>query len=75
MWTPALGWQMFSFFWSSIFLRESVKGPVALMTHLALTSNSCPASGNSRISQSELCLRVFESLHIYASYIVFTLNK
>lgn len=42
MWTPALGWQMFDVSWLSIFLRESVNGPVALITHLAFTSNSCP---------------------------------
>ena len=35
------------FFWSSIFRSASVKGPVALITHLALTSNSCPMKENS----------------------------
>lgn len=43
MWTPALGWQMLPLSWLSIFLSESVNGPVALMTHLARTSNSFPA--------------------------------
>lgn len=42
MCTPALGWQMLAVSWLSIFLSESVKGPVALMTHLARTSNSLP---------------------------------
>lgn len=42
MWTPALGWQMAAALLSSILRTESVKGPVALITHLALTSNSCP---------------------------------
>lgn len=44
MWTPALGWQIFWLSWLSIFLRESVNGPVALITHFAFTSNSFPVS-------------------------------
>lgn len=38
---------MFGTSWSSILRTESVKGPVALITHLALTSNSCPVKENS----------------------------
>lgn len=38
---------MFATSCSSIFRTESVKGPVALITHLALTSNSCPVKENS----------------------------
>lgn len=38
---------MFDTSCSSIFRTESVKGPVALITHLALTSNSCPVKENS----------------------------
>lgn len=33
---------MFWVSWLSIFLSESVNGPVALITHLAFTSNSFP---------------------------------
>lgn len=42
MWTPALGWQIIGHFSSSILLIESVNGPVAFITHFALTSHSSP---------------------------------
>lgn len=48
MCTPALGWQMLAVSWLSIFLSESVNGPVALMTHLARTSNSLPVREEGR---------------------------
>lgn len=47
MWTPALGWQIAVAHLSSILRTVSVKGPVALITHLALTSNSCPVKESS----------------------------
>ena len=39
---PALGWTMVGTSGLSIFLIESVKGPVALTTTFALTSHSSP---------------------------------
>lgn len=57
MWTPALAWQMVAALLSSILRTESVKGPVALITHLALTSNSCPA----KKSGIDYILRLFSA--------------
>lgn len=42
MCTPALGWQIIGHSSSSIFLIESVNGPVALITDFALMSHSAP---------------------------------
>ena len=42
MWIPELAWQIFDTFGLSSFLIESLNGPVAFTTLLALMSNSCP---------------------------------
>lgn len=55
MCTPALGWQMLGTSSSSILRTESVKGPVALITHLALTSNSFPGRGTDQSHTACFC--------------------